>query len=395
MEKLRAWKYELSPDSRQEVLLRQAAGCCRFVYNHALALEKETYEAGGRHIGYCELCGILADWKKDEAMKFLRKAPSQPLQQALKDLDRAYGNFFEKRAGFPHFKAKGVHDAFRYPQGFWVDEVRNCVYLPKIGWVKYRRSRDIEGRPKQVTVSRSAGKWFVSIQTEEQVPDPVHPSASWIGIDLGVARIVTMSDGTFIEPVNPFRGEEKKLARLQRQLARRKKYSLNWWRTKTRILRLHRRIANIRRDFINKVTTAISNNHAAVVIEDLKVRDMTASAAGTVENPGRSVRARSGLNKSILDQGWHEFRRQLEYKLRWLGGRLIVVPPRYTSQKCSRCGHVSAENRKTQARFRCVACGFEENADFNAALNILAAGRAAAACTSGETRNDSGTLPRQ
>ena len=140
---------------------------------------------------------------------------------------------------------------------------------------------------------------------------------------------------------------------------------------------------NIRRYFINKVTTAISKSHAVAVIEDLKVRDMTASAAGTAENPGRNVRAKSGLNKSILDQGWYEFRRQLEYKLRWLGGRLIVVPPRYTSQKCSRCGHVSAENRKTQAGFRCVACGFEENADFNAALNILAAGLAVTACGAG------------
>ncbi len=137
---------------------------------------------------------------------------------------------------------------------------------------------------------------------------------------------------------------------------------------------------NIRRDYLHKTSHEISQSHAIVVIEDLQVRNMSKSAAGTVETPGRHVRAKSGLNKSILDQGWFEFRRQLEYKQQWRGGCVIAVPPQNTSRTCPACGHVAKENRKTRAQFECVACGYSENADLNAARNILAAGHAVSAC---------------
>lgn len=363
--------------------MRRFAGCCRFLWNKALALEKATYENEGNRLGFSALCVVLRDWKREEETSFLAEAHSQILQQALKDLDRAYKNFFAKRADFPRFKKKGMHDAFRYPQGFKLDEESGRIYLPKIGWVRYRKSRKVEGTPKQVTVSLSAGKWFVSIQTERDVPEPVHPSQSAVGIDMGVARFATLSDGSAIKPLNSFRKYEKKLAALQRKMAKRVKFSANWNKLKNRIQRLHRKIANVRSDFLHKSTTAISKNHAVVVIEDLKVRNMSRSASGTREEPGRQVRAKADLNKSILDQGWFEFRRQLAYKLAWLGGTLLVVPPNYTSQTCSRCGCVDKQNRPTQALFKCTACGFEANADFNAALNILAAGHAAAACGAG------------
>ncbi|HFO1783386.1 TPA: RNA-guided endonuclease InsQ/TnpB family protein [Escherichia coli] len=137
--------------------------------------------------------------------------------------------------------------------------------------------------------------------------------------------------------------------------------------------RLHSRIANIRRDYLHKVTTTVSKNHAMIVIEDLKVSNMSKSAAGTVSQPGRHVRAKSGLNRSILDQGWYEMRRQLEYKQLWRGGHVEAVNPAYTSQRCSCCGHTEKANRRTQSKFECKACGYAENADVNAARNILAA----------------------
>lgn len=366
--------------------MRRFAGCCRFLWNRTLALEKDAYEADGRRLGYYVLAGKLKDWKKEEETAFLAEAHSQILQQVLKDLDRAYKNFFAKRANFPRFKKKGIHDAFRYPQGFKLDEGNSRIFLPKIGWVRYRKSRMMDGTPKNVTVSFSAGKWYVSIQTEREVPNPIHPLRSAVGIDMGVARFATLSDGSSVAPLSSFRKHEKKLALLQRKLSRRTKFSANWQKLKKRIQRLHRRIADVRNDFLHKLTTTISKNHALVVIEDLKVRNMSRSASGTLEAPGRNVRAKTGLNKSILDQGWFEFRRQLSYKLAWLGGTLLIIPPQYTSQTCSRCGCVDKHSRQTQARFKCTACGFELNADHNAALNILAAGQAVAACGAGRAQ---------
>lgn len=158
------------------------------------------------------------------------------------------------------------------------------------------------------------------------------------------------------------------------------KFSNNWKKAKARITKLHQRVAHTRNDFLHKTSNAISKNHAMVVIEDLKVTNMSKPASGTIETPGRSVKAKSGLNKSILDQGWGEFRRQLEYKQAWLGGEVLAVNPRNTSRTCPACEHVCAENRKTQSQFECVECGYTEHADLNAAINILRAGHARLAC---------------
>ncbi|MFL1890993.1 RNA-guided endonuclease InsQ/TnpB family protein, partial [Plesiomonas shigelloides] len=168
----------------------------------------------------------------------------------------------------------------------------------------------------------------------------------------------TLSDGTIFEPVNSFKSNQKKLARLQRAMSRKVKFSNNWNKAKRKVQNLHSRIANIRRDYLHKVTTAISKNHAMIVIEDLKVSNMSKSAKGTAEQHGRNVRAKSGLNCSILDQGWFEFRRQLEYKQLWRGGQVLAINPAYTSQKCACCGHTAKENRQSQSKFECLACGY-------------------------------------
>lgn len=360
--------------------MRRFAGACRFVFNRALARQNENHEAGNKYIPYGKMASWLVEWKNATETQWLKDSHSQPLQQSLKDLERAYKNFFQNRAAFPRFKKRGQNDAFRYPQGVKLDQENSRIFLPKLGWMRYRNSRQVTGVVKNVTVSQSCGKWYISIQTESEVSTPVHPSASMIGLDAGVAKLATLSDGTVFEPVNSFQKNQKKLARLQRQLSRKVKFSNNWQKQKRKIQRLHSCIANIRRDYLHKVTTTVSKNHAMIVIEDLKVSNMSKSAAGTVSQPGRNVRAKSGLNRSILDQGWYEMRRQLEYKQLWRGGQVLAVPPAYTSQRCACCGHTAKENRLSQSKFRCQVCGYTANADVNGARNILAAGHAVLAC---------------
>jgi putative transposase len=375
MQRLQAFKFELRPNGQQEQQLRRFAGACRFVYNKALALQKERYERGEKKLGYVGLCKLLTEWRNNAETAWLADAPIHPLQQKLMDLERAYANFFAKRANFPKFKKKGRHDSFRYPdrKAIKLDQGNSRIFLPKLGWLRYRNSRKVLGELRNVTVSLSGGKWFVSIQTEREVTQPT-PKGGAVGIDMGIAHFATLSDGSFYAPLNSFKRHETRLRKAQQCLSRKVRFSKNWRKAKARVQKIYARIGNARRDFLHKVSTAISKNHALVCIEDLQVRNMSKSAAGTVDAPGRNVRAKAGLNKAILDQGWFEFRRQLGYKLTWNGGLLVAVPPQNTSRTCPCCGHVTADNRQTQAQFECVDCGFEDNADVVGAINILSRG---------------------
>lgn len=375
MQRLQAFKFELRPDGQQERQMRRFAGSCRFVYNKALALQRERFEQNEKKLSAFALNNLLPAWKALPGTAWLSDSPSQALQQALKDLDRAYQNFFTKRADFPRFKKKGQSDSFRYPQGCKLDQSNSRLFLPKLGWVRYRNSRAVLGEVKNVTISQSCGKWYVSIQTEREVDVPTHQGNA-VGIDMGIARFATLSDGTHCEPLNSFRKHETALSKAQRAMSRKTKFSNNWKKAKARVQKIHSRIGNARRDYLHKTSTTISKNHALVCIEDLRVRNMSKSAAGSTEKPGKQVRAKSGLNKAILDQGWFEFRRQLDYKLAWSGGHLIAVPAKNTSRTCPCCGHVSADNRQTQARFACVKCGYENHADLVGAINVLRRGEA-------------------
>ena len=378
MKRLQAFKFELMPNGKQERDMRRFAGARRFVYNKALDIQKANYAAGGKFIGYVDMANRLPEWKKE--LEWLKESPSQALQQSLKDAERAFKNFFEKRAGFPRFKKRGAGDSFRFPQGFEIDQANSRIKFPKLGWIRFRQSRDILGAAKNITVSQSGGKWFASIQTEREVEQSIPTATTAIGIDMGIVRFATMSDGSFIEPLGSFKKPEQRLKRYQRRMSRKAKFSKNWHKAKRKVQKIHTRIGNARKDFLHKATTEISKNHAMVAIEDLQVRNMSKSSKGTTEAPGKNVAAKSGLNKAILDQGWFEFRRQLQYKLNWNGGILIPVPAHYTSQTCPACGHVAKESRQTQARFVCVDCGYEENADVVGAMNVLARGHRVAAC---------------
>ncbi|WP_017879723.1 RNA-guided endonuclease InsQ/TnpB family protein [Janthinobacterium sp. CG3] len=382
MKRLQAFKFELQPNGEQQRLMRRFSGSCRFVFNKALAMQKALYEQGEKKLGYAGLCKALTGWRNDPDTLWLGDAPVHPLQQTLKDLERAYTNFFAKRADFPRFKKKGMGDVFRYPDAkqFKIDQGNSRLFLPKLGWVRYRNSRDIVGVAKNITVSGCGGKWFASIQTEREVEQPLPTATSAIGIDVGIARFATMSDETFIAPLGSFKKHQQRLARYQRRMSRKVKFSNNWKKAKARVQKIHTGIANARKDFLHKTTTTISQNHALVCIEDLQVRNMSRSSKGTSEQPGKMVKQKSGLNRAILDQGWGEFRRQLDYKVAWNGGMLLAVPPHNTSRTCPCCGHISKDNRQTQAKFLCVDCGYENNADVVGAINVLERGYRLLAC---------------
>jgi len=382
----KAYKVRLKTNNDIEAKLVRFCGSARFVWNKVLAMNLERLENKQKILWYQEMAFWMTVWKRSEEYCFLKECPSQVLQQKLKDLERAFKDGFDRGQAFkrmPVFKKKGKNEGIRFPQGFQLDNRR--IFLPKIGWVGFHKSCDMNGTIKNITITTKGGKWYASIQVEQLVQIEAHLSDSEIGIDAGIKCFAAFSDGTMIEGVHSFRRLEEKLAREQRKLARKKRGSENWKKQRRVISRLHHTIANVRLDYLHKLSTDISKNHAKVFVEKLQIKNMSASAKGSIEEPGKHVKSKSGLNKSILDQGWLELRRQLNYKLFWMGGMLAEVNPRNTSQQCSSCGHLEKENRVSQDVFRCKGCGHEEHADINAAKNILTVGQTGMACGSNRT----------
>ena len=397
MTKIRkAYKFRLKTNAESETKLVRILGCSRFLWNKSLAMNLERLEKGQNLLWYQEQAWWMKLWKSSEEYGFLKECPSQVLQQKLMDLERAFRDCFDRNQPLkrlPVFKKRGRGDGIRFPQGFRIENRR--IFLPKIGWIGFHKSCQICGKVKNITVSNKGGHWYASIQVEQMVEIGKHPSDSEIGIDAGIKCFAAFSDGTMVHGVHSFRRHEDALAREQRKLARKTKGSQNWKKQKKKISRLHHRIAHVRSDFLHKLSTETSKNHAKVYVEGLHIKNMSASARGTLQEPGRQVKAKAGLNKSILDQGWYEFKRQLDYKLAWKGGMLAEVDYRSTSQTCSCCGHRAKENRQSQAEFECIACGHKENADVNrseaefgeanAAKNVLTVGQTGMACHANRT----------
>ncbi|WP_308030891.1 RNA-guided endonuclease InsQ/TnpB family protein [Neisseria lactamica] len=370
----KAYKFELMPNGAQIRKMKQFCGCSRFVFNRALAYQNEQYEADKSFkFSYNKIANLLPEWKRE--LTWLKDCHSQVLQQSLKDLENSFKNFFTKRSDFPKFKRKGEKDSFRFPQGCKLEQQNNRIYLPKIGWVRYRNSRNVSGSLKNVTVRQKCGKWYISVQTEFEQKTP-QPKGGEIGIDMGIVRFATLSNGEHFEPINAFKNLKGKLVKLQKQFKHKTKFSKNWQKLKAKIAKLHHKISNIRKNYLHQISSQISQNHAVVYVEDLQVTNMSKSAKGDVEQHGKNVKQKSGLNRMILDQSWFEFRRQLDYKLLWNGGHLVAVPPQNTSRTCPCCGHTAKDNRQTQAVFECVECGYTENADAVGAINVLKRGQA-------------------
>lgn len=364
------FQYALRLKPQGEATLRRWVGCRRFVFNEALAHQHAEIAAGRKRPGYAALCARLPGLKQQHP--WLSEPPAQALQQALKDLCKAWEAKFTSRFGKPRFKKRGEGDTLRLPQACSYDAHAGVLRLPKLGAVRLRHSRVAEGELKNVTLRQERGRWIAVLQTERQIPVAAPAATGAVGLDLGVATAIMPSQGEAMQLPKKLGRYERRMLRLQRSVSRKPRGSRNRAKAREQLARCHARMAAIRRDWQHQRTTQIVREHALVAIEDLAVKDMTASAAGTAAAPGRNVRQKAGLNRAILRNGWSALRSMLQYKAAWSGVMLVAVPPAYTSQACSSCGHVEAANRQTQAHFACVACGHSEHADRNAARNILA-----------------------
>jgi transposase len=374
-------RYRLIPAPAQEAVLRDHCAHARYVWN--LAVEQHSHWHPGRKSapGYLEQCRQLTQARAEHP--WLAASSQTVQQQALRDFTQAMAAFFdpENPVGRPSWRKAGRNEGFRIVGRGSQWDVRRVsrktgeVWVPKAGWVRFRWSRAVpEGvKSYRVTMDR-AGRWHISFAA---IPDPIPAPGSGqvVGIDRGVAVSAALSTGDLLHaPGLPAR-ERRRLRRLERKLARAKRGSNRRSRMKHAIARLKARETDRRKDWAEKVSTGLARRFDTIRVEDLQITNMTRSAKGTRENPGRNVRQKAGLNRGILGSGWGLLVRRLEEKA---PGRVEKINPAFTSQRCSACGHVDARSRESQARFMCTACGFAGNADVNAARNI-AAGRAVTA----------------
>lgn len=373
--RLQAFKFELMPDGAQARALGRFADACRWVWNRALEHQQALREAGEKKLGYAGLCKLLTAWRNDPGTPWLKLAPVHAQQQTLKALEEAYKRFFAKKAGFPKFKSHDRPQGLRFPapKQFKLDQPNARIFIPKLGWVRYRKSRAVLGELRNLTITERCGRWFISIQTAREVQIPVHEHQQReVGLDMGAREnwaLLIGQDGAMVRTLNAYRAAERRLKHYQRCLSRKKKGSRNRAKARHRLARCHQRVANTRADFLHKVSNHLTRDYGVICIEDLKVQVMTAAKV----NPRQR-------NKAVLDQGWFMLRSMLEYKAEWRGGLVVAVDPAHTSTTCSACGHVEAGNRRTPDKFCCLKCGHEEQADQNAGKNIRRAGLARIAC---------------
>lgn len=375
---LRVVKVRLYPNDMQKQLLLQHFGSARVAYNTMLRKSIDAHEAGEK-VSVYELKKLLPVMKKTEQFSWMSDIDSTALQNAVINLDKAYKHFFRRvksgeKAGFPRWKKRT--DPRQSYQSSTAKIKDGKLYLPKIGLVKAVFHREIDGIVKTVTVSGEAGQYFASINYEDGIDKVLGTNnGKSIGIDVGVKVFAYLSNGEAIKHVD-LKKEIANVIKAQKVLSRRKLKSANRTKAKAKLAKKHLKLRNKRNDFLHKVTKRLSDNQT-IAVEDLKIKNMSRSTKGSIDNPNMRSSAKSGLNRSILQQSWGKFFELLEYKLERNGGKLVRVDPKYTSQTCSCCGHISKENRLTQAKFVCVSCNTEFNADYNASVNILnAAGTA-------------------
>jgi len=369
-------RYRLIPTPAQEAVLRDHCAQARYVWN--LAVEQHSHWHPGRKSapGYLEQCRQLTQARA--GYPWLAEGSQTVQQQALRDFTQAMAAFFDpgNPAGRPSWRKAGRDEGFRIVGRGRQWDVRRLsrktgqVWVPKAGWVRFRWSRDVAPAVKsyRVTMDR-AGRWHVAFAV---IPGPVPAPGNGqvVGIDRGVVVAAALSTGQPLYAPGLTARERTRLRRLQRTLARASRGSNRRGRVKHAIARLRARETDRRKDWAEKVSTDIARRFDVIRVEDLKIGNMTRSARGTRENPGRNVRAKAGLNREILRSGWGLLVRRLADKA---PGRVEKIKPAFTSQRCSACGQVDRASRESQAVFRCTACGFACNADVNAARNIVTA----------------------
>ncbi|MHB8246425.1 MAG: RNA-guided endonuclease InsQ/TnpB family protein [Acidimicrobiales bacterium] len=395
----------LYPTETSEPVLARHCADARYVWN--LGLEQRSFwRRGMPSISVYDQKRSLSEARQGT---WLGDGSSVVQQQALFDLDRAFKNWWRNPGHFGHptWRKAGVHEGFaiRDLSVRRINRRWSEVLVPKCGWVRFRVTRqwtDIcASTSARVTCDR-AGRWHVSFTA----PPPAlkrTPTGAVVGLDMGVVSTVTTSDGGYLSmPALLTPGEAQRKRRLQRRMAHQQKGSNRRVRTKQQVARLSSREADRRKDWIEKTTTALVRGYDTICVEDLKVKNMTRSARGTVENPGKNVRQKAGLNRSISSKAWALFRQRLTDKATNSTSPvvLVAISPAYTSLCCSGCGYIARDNRESQAVFHCRACNFTDNADVNAAINILAAGlavtgRGGTPHAKPETAQHSGPVKRQ
>lgn len=377
---IKAYRFCLRCNPVQEHQSRRYAGSLRWLWNKALATQRERYAAGVKYASYVDMCKWLTEWRHAESTAWLAETPMHPQQQVLKRLDAAYQRFFKKTGGFPSFKKYGDNPGIRFPdpKQMVLDQVNGRIKLPKLGWLRLRQSQPVIGELRNASLKQEGKRWFISLQVAQSASceayDVATGAAPTLGVDMGLTVFVATSTGQMVEPLKAMARKQCRLRRYQRSVSRKVKGSQNRKKAILKLAALHRKVANERADWLHKLTTNMAKEHSVIALEDLRIKNMSASAKGTSDEPGTNVRQKAGLNRGILDAAWGEFARQLEYKVQWRGGRLFFVNPAYSSRTCRCCGHESKENRKTQATFFCTACGYTENADLHASQVILARG---------------------
>lgn len=371
----KTYKYKLKPNNTQIKTFEKWLGTCRYLYNVALEHRISAYQSARVSVSRFDQYNQLVVAKNAEGLEWIKEVHSEVLQETLDRVDKSFQNFFKLNFGFPKWAKRDKYSSFTFKRSVSIEG--KYVKLPKIGLVRFYNSRTFKGKIKYVTLVKELGSWYICFCVEQQPITRIENQG--VGIDLGVVRLATLSNGDHYDNPMFFKHHARELRILQRKLARQKKGSNYREKTKQRIAKLWQKIRRKRTDYLHKVSTEICDNFTAIYLENLNLADMTKSAKGTIENPGKNVRAKSGLNRSLLDSNLHQFGSMLEYKTKFQSGTFVKVSPAYTSQTCSECGCVNKQNRISQSVFQCVDCSFTANADFNAAKNIQASGRSLSA----------------
>ena len=364
MKQKRAYKYRVYPTPEQQKLLAQTFGCCRFVYNWALRHKTDAYYNEQKRLYYKDLSERLTTLKKQDDYGWLNNVSSVPLQQALRHLEKAFLNFFEGRGAYPTFKKKRNQQSATYTSNAftWRDGKITLAKMSEPLALVWSRPLPEGATPSSVTISKDgANRYFLSILVEEEIAH-LSPVDAALGADLGLKSCVALSSGEIVGNPKFFAKEEKKLARAQRRHARKQKGSRHRDKAHLKVARVHARIADRRRDFLQKLSTKLIRENQTICVETLAVKNM-------VKNPH--------LSKAISDVGWSEFVSQLEYKAEWYGRTLVKIDRWYPSSKrCSQCGHLLDSLSLDVRVWSCPACHTVHDRDVNAAKNMVAAGQA-------------------
>ncbi len=361
----KAYKVRLYPTPEQRSQINRTIGCTRWIYNHFLALRIETYRSEGKNMCYNKCSAELTKMKAAEDTKWLSEVDKFALQNSLKDLDKAYKNFFEGRSNYPQFKSK--HGSKQsYQTNFTNDNIRidakhNLIKLPKLGWVEFAADgREIPDKVVNVNISRTpAGKYYASVICVTEI-DSLPAAVGQVGIDLGIKQFAILSTGETIENPKYYVKAQKKLVKLQRRLSKKKKGSKNRDKARLKVAGQHEKVANQRKDFQHKLSKKLVVENQVISMEDLRIKNM--------------VKNRK-LAKAISDAGWGEFRRMVEYKAAWHGRVVVIVDSFYPSSKlCSKCGTKNAMLTLSHREWQCPVCGTIHDRDKNASKNILAEG---------------------